>query len=248
MAIELGSKPWKFWGSHWRNRDSWLGTRLPIALISSIMIGAGLGYLIINKFSNWRDWEAFDPTTSLDTAIPVIPWMILPYYTLYLYYPMAALLGMKNEQSKRECVLFHQILLILTWFVWLIFIFLPAKVDLRGSIEYEEMGIFSVLFEALHSVDTPWNAWPSLHIVQSLLTVLVVQRWYGGESRNKNLLLGILWFCWFLLAVSVMTTKQHFIWDTVTAIIISIWSWKYWFIPILEKSNDDTVIQQFDKL
>jgi len=118
MAIELGSKPWKIWKSHWKNQDSWYGTRLPIMLLCSITLGAGLGYLVTNKFSNWRDWEAFDPITSLDTAIPVIPWMILPYSTLYLFYPMAAFLGMRNNQSKRESIIFHQIFLILTWFIF----------------------------------------------------------------------------------------------------------------------------------
>ncbi len=248
MAIELGSKPWKIWKSHWKNQDSWYGTRLPIILLCSITFGAGLGYLATNKFSNWRDWEAFDPITSLDTAIPVIPWMILPYCTLYLFYPMVAFLGMRNEQSKRECILFHQIFLILTWFIFLIFILLPAKVDLRSSIDYEEMGMWTIFFETLHSVDTPWNAWPSLHIVQSLLTVLVVQRWYGGESKRNNVFLGLLWFCWSLLAISILTTKQHFIWDLFTAIVITLWSWKYWFKPNLIKSNDEKVIKQFEDL
>ena len=248
MAIELGSKPWKIWKSHWKNQDSWYGTRLPIMLLCSITLGAGLGYLATNKFSYWRDWEAFDPITSLDTAIPVIPWMILPYCTLYLFYPMAAFLGMRNNQSKRESIIFHQIFLILTWFIFLIFILLPAKVDLRSSIDYEEMGMWTIFFETLHSVDTPWNAWPSLHIVQSLLTVLVVQRWYGGESKRNNIFLGLLWFCWSLLAISILTTKQHFIWDLFTAIVITLWSWKYWFKPNLIKSNDEKVIKQFEDL
>ncbi len=246
MAIELGSRPWKLWRSHLKNQNTLFGYRLPIALFASIILGAGLGYLAINRFSNWRDWQAFDPNTSLDTAIPVIPWMILPYYTLYFYYPMAAMLGMKNKQTKRECILFHQILLILTWLIWMIFIFLPAKVDLRGSIDYDELGIWSGLFESLHSVDTPWNAWPSLHIVQSLLSVLIVQRWYVGQSNKHNISLAILWFCWSLLAISVMTTKQHFVWDTVTAIIISLVAWKYWFLPILERSNDEEMIADFE--
>ncbi len=137
MSISLGSKPWRIWRSHWKNQESWFGFRLPIALFASIIIGARLGYLSINQFSNWRDWQAFDPAISLDNAIPVIPYRILPYYTLYLYYPMAAIMGMRDDKSKRECIIFHQVLLILTWFIWLCFIFLPAKFDLRGSLDYD---------------------------------------------------------------------------------------------------------------
>ena len=119
MAISLGSKPWKLWRSHWHNRLSLFGYRLPFVLIITIIIGAGLGYMITNQFSYWRDWQAFDPMTQLDSWIPVIPWMIVPYSTLYFYYPMAAFLGMKNDQTQRENIIFHQIILILTWMVFL---------------------------------------------------------------------------------------------------------------------------------
>ena len=110
------------------------------------------------------------------------------------------------------------------------------------------MGIWSGFFELLHASDTPWNAWPSLHIVQSLLSVLIVQRWYVGQSNKHNLSLAILWFCWILLAISVMTTKQHFVWDAVSAIVISLAAWKYWFLPILDRSNDEEMIADFEAI
>jgi len=45
-----------------------------------------------------------------------------------------------------------------------------------------------------------------------------------------------------------MTTKQHFVWDTVTAIIISLAAWKYWFLPILKRSNDEEMIAEFEAI
>jgi len=68
------------------------------------------------------------------------------------------------------------------------------------------------------------------------------------KSQRNNVLISILWFCWSLLAISILTTKQHFIWDLFTAIIITLWSWKYWFLPILNRSNDEKVIKQFEDL
>jgi len=248
MSIEWGSKPWKIWRTHWNNQQSLFGFRLPIALILSIAIGAGLGYLATNQFAYWRDWQAFDPATSLDSWIPVIPWMIIPYYTLYLYYPMAAVMGMKDDRTKREAVIFHQILLLLTWMIWLIFIFLPAEVDIRESVFETELGIWEAWYDALYATDTPWNSWPSLHIVQSLLAVLVVNRWYGGKGGKTKSYLGILWFAWLMLTISVMTTKQHFVWDTVTALIISITVWVYWMKPLLDRCGDEEVIEMFEQL
>ncbi len=246
MGIKWGSKPWRLWASHWKSRTQLFGYRLPIALIIAIIIGAGLGYLVTNKFAFWRDWQAFDPTTDIDTWIPVIPWMIIPYSTLYLYYPMAAFLGMKNEQIQRENVIFHQTMLMLTWIIFLIFIALPVEVDIRSSVYETELGIWQPWYDNLHAVDTPWNAWPSLHIVQSLLTVLVVSRWYNG--KNYLWRIRILWFVWFLLAISVMTTKQHFVWDVGTGIFFAVVAWKYWILPSLEECHTDDSIKSFESL
>ena len=76
----------------------------------------------------------------------------------------------------------------------------------------------------------------------------MVQRWYASESKNNKLLFGFLWLSWALLAISILTTKQHFIWDLVTAIIVTLWSWKYWFLPILNRSNDEDLIAEFEAM
>ena len=246
MPIKWGSRPWRLWSNHWKNRDKQLGYRLPIALIVAIIIGAGLGYLLTNKFAYWRDWQAFDPTTSIDTWIPVIPWTIVPYSTLYFYYPMAAILGMKSEQTQRENVIFHQILLMLTWMVFAIFILAPVEVDIRRSVFAADLGIWQPWYDYLYAVDTPWNAWPSLHIVQSLLAVLVVSRWYNTENYRWQI--RILWFAWLMLTISVMTTKQHFVWDVVTGIIIAVLAWKYWISPCLENCSSQLIVNEFESL
>ena len=246
MSIKWGSRPWRLWSNHWKNRDKQLGYRLPIALIVAIIIGAGLGYLLTNKFAYWRDWQAFDPTTSIDTWIPIIPWMIVPYSTLYFYYPMAAILGMKSEQTQRENVIFHQILLMLTWMVFAIFILAPVEVDIRRSVFAADLGIWQPWYDYLYAVDTPWNAWPSLHIVQSLLALLVVSRWYNTENYRWQI--RILWFAWLMLTISVMTTKQHFVWDVVTGIIIAVLAWKYWISPCLENCSSQLIVNEFETL
>ena len=246
MPIKCGSRPWRLWSNHWKNRDKQLGYRLPIALIVAIIIGAGLGYLLTNKFAYWRDWQAFDPTTSIDTWIPVIPWTIVPYSTLYFYYPMAAILGMKSEQTQRENVIFHQILLMLTWMVFVIFILIPVEVDIRSSVFAADLGIWQPWYDYLYAVDTPWNAWPSLHIVQSLLALLVVSRWYNTENYRWQI--RILWFAWLMLTISVMTTKQHFVWDVVTGIIIAVLAWKYWISPSLENCSSQLIVNEFETL
>ena len=248
MPIRWGSKPWKFWSSHWQNRHTFKGLRLPLALLAMVFLGLGLGYLAINYFSEWRNWTAFDPETRFDSMIPVIPWMILPYYTLYFYYPMAGLLGMKNDKTQREVIIFHQILLILTMIIFAIFLILPAEVDLRDSVLDTDLGIWHTWFELLYGVDNPWNAWPSLHIVQSMLVVLIVHRWYSNDGTKAAMLLGALWFAWTLLVISITTTKQHYVWDAISALIVGFLAWRYWIAPALDRCHDQEVVELFNRL
>ena len=246
MSIKWGSKPWRLWSSHWKNRHQMFGLRLPLALIFSIILGCGIGYLATNQLAEWRDWQAFDPQIELDTLIPFLPWMIIPYATLYLYYPMAAILGMRDETTQRENIIFHQTILLLTWVIFVIFLILPVEVTLRSEISGAELGIWQGLYDLLHTVDTPWNAWPSLHIVQSLLALLVVSRWYNSESKIWHI--RILWFSWFMLMLSVVTIKQHFVWDVFSGIVIAMIAWRTWILPLLNSSQSEDIIASFEAL
>ena len=146
---------------------------------------------------------------------------------------MAGFLGMRNEKTQREVVIFHQILLILTVMIFVIFLVLPAEVDLRAPIAETNLGMWQVWFDLLHGVDNPWNAWPSLHIVQSMLVVLIIHRWYKNKGTRAKLLLSILWIVWILLVISITTTKQHYLWEAISALIVGFVAWKYWNKPVL---------------
>jgi membrane-associated phospholipid phosphatase len=45
-----------------------------------------------------------------------------------------------------------------------------------------------------------------------------------------------------------MTTKQHFVWDVVTGIIIGITAWKFWILPALENSQTQEILTEFESL
>ena len=121
-----------------------------------------------------------------------------------------------------------------------------VEVDIRSSVFAADLGIWQPWYDYLYAVDTPWNAWPSLHIVQSLLAVLVVSRWYNTENYRWQI--RILWFAWLMLTISVMTTKQHFVWDVVTGIIIAVLAWKYWISPCLENCSSQLIVNEFETL
>jgi hypothetical protein len=234
MEKHWGLIPRRFWASSWRQRNDWNGHKISLAAMIALLFGAALIYTLTNQFAAYRGWSAFDPKIFLDDSIPFIYWMVIPYSTLYFYYPAAAWFGVKDEKMKRENIIFHQMMLITCWIVFALFIILPVEIDLRANMNLPNSSFWENQFTLMHSVDEPWNAWPSLHIVQSLLIVLVIRRWFPSKTSIHSALHLLLWLAWISLVLSTMMIKQHFVWDVVTGIIYSLVCWKYWFKPTLD--------------
>jgi membrane-associated phospholipid phosphatase len=235
MEINWGMIPRRFWASTWRRRADWNGHRISLAFMLAMLVGAALLYSITNQLAALIGWSAFDPKTILDDSIPFVYWMMIPYSTLYFYYPMAAWFGIKSESMLRENMIFHQMLIMSCWIVFVIFMVLPVEIDLRGNMDIPESIFWKSQFDMMHSVDEPWNAWPSLHIVQSLLIVLIIRRWFPAKSTIQSLLHGLLWLAWISLVLSTMMVKQHFVFDVVTGLIYGSACWIYWFKPTLDR-------------
>jgi len=246
---ERGTRPWWFWKAHWSKRNTWGGHRITIILITMLIMINAIPYTLINHFASWRDYAAFDPELSIDTNLAFIPWMIIPYMTLYLYYPAAALLGNKNDMMMRQNIIFHQMLTVSCWLVFCIFMLAPVKIDLRGSIDdtMNAESLWHSFYVFMHSIDTPWNAWPSLHIVQSTQVVLVMRYWYPSETRRIQIMQGCLLFAWFMLVLSTMFTKQHYLWDVITGLLYAIVTWRYWMKPAMERLKTKEYIDAFEK-
>ena len=248
MHLKWGSLPWKIWRPHWKNRDSFGGRRITYAILIALTFLAAIPYTAVNRLANYRDLVAFDPTTQLDIDVPFIAWMIIPYLTLYLYYPAAAWLGSANETMWKQNLVFHQMMLITCWWVNLIFILLPVEIDLRHLIVGVEGTHWEPWYEFLHGADEPWNAWPSLHIVQSTQVVLILRYWYPTTTSKRRILHACLLIMWILLVLSAMVIKQHYIWDIATALLLTALGWVYWMKPNLERLKTDEGNKQFDEL
>lgn len=234
MEKHWGLVPRRFWASSWKRRNDWNGHRISFSFMLAMLIGAAAIYTITNQLAAYRGWNAFDPKIFLDDSIPFVYWMMIPYATLYFYYPAAAWFGIKDEKMMRENLVFHQMLILSCWFVFAIFLLLPVEIDLRSNMEIPNSIFWQMQFDFMHTVDEPWNAWPSLHIVQSLLIVLVIRRWFPSQTKIHSVLHMLLWFAWVSLVLSTMMVKQHFVWDVVTGIIYASICWKYWFKPTLD--------------
>ena len=248
MEKHWGLIPWRIWSSTWRQRNGCRGHRISLSVMLVLLIGVALIYSLTNQLAAYRGWSAFNPNTILDDSIPFIYWMAIPYSTLYLYYPAAAWFGVKDDKMKRENIIFHQMMIITCWIVFALFIILPVEIDLRANMSLPYSAFWQKQFALLHSVDEPWNAWPSLHIVQSLLIVLVIRRWFPSQKAIHSALHVLLWFAWISLVLSTMLIKQHFVWDVVTGIFYALVCWKYWFKPTLDIAGGDAGEKIFSEI
>ena len=88
--------------------------------------------------------------------------------------------------------------------------------------------LYQFLFKAFHALDKPFNAWPCLHIAQSFIIATGVARWWmqWKWSWAVAALAGLGW-----TVVSVLTTKQHFIWDTIMGTLLGVGVWFFVMRP-----------------
>jgi hypothetical protein len=93
----------------------------------------------------------------------------------------------------------------------------------------------------MHTIDTPYNAWPSLHVVQSLLIVLVLRRWKVISGFKEA---GV-WVAWVLLCLSIMTTKQHFFWDLISGIITGLIGWYWMCKPAMDSTTNEEWLEAY---
>jgi protein-tyrosine phosphatase/membrane-associated phospholipid phosphatase len=131
---------------------------------------------------------------------PVIPWMIVPYWSIDLFFLIAPFLC-----HTREELAVHRRRIVFTILAGGIgFLLIPLRFAFpRPHVE----GLFAPWFAALYSFDLPHNLFPSLHIaLRTLLAAL-----YSRHSRGPLRWLVHAWFC--LVGISTLLTWQHHIVD-----------------------------------
>ena len=189
----------------WRRALLWLAVLGPFFFAS---------YGLANWYASTRaqvpvvvfGWEA---------GMPFVPWTIVPYWSIDLFYAVSLLLCRQRQELDRHALrlLSAQLIAVSCFLLWpLRFSFQRPATD----------GVFGWLFDVLLGFDKPFNQAPSLHIV--LLVVLWVkfaQYLHGGW---RWLLHG-----WALLiGISVLTTYQHHFIDIPTGALVGwlcVWLW-----------------------
>lgn len=168
--------------------------------------------------SMFFDWERH---------IPFLPWTILPYWSIDLFYGLSFLLCRNRLQVDRHAfrLLTAQLISVSFFLAFpLHFAFERPQVD----------GLFGDMFDALMGFDKPYNQAPSLHI--GLLVILWVRFATGVPAPWRTLV--HIWGA--LIGLSVLTTFQHHFIDIPTGVLVGLfclWSWPDTGTPPLAKGS-----------
>lgn len=252
--IPFGARFWRLWRPVWRFRHKANGLYFPFLLIclGSLLVAAP--YMVANRLAAAADHTAISEETKsqrhslqvsqqdertawdpkslfrdseeryLDYKIPFIDWTGFFYSLLYVFY-LGFYAAQKTNRGRSESLVTAQAWVLSTLIACLFFALLPAEVDLRwqlvdaGGLD----GSYAIFYQAVHAVDQPFNAWPCLHIATSFIFAVALTRWWF--QRGCNWAVYLLWPVWLGLFISVLTTKQHLIWDAITGTLLGLAIW-----------------------
>lgn len=234
--VVMAGNDWPIIDRWWPERAEWSRNKYGMFLLSLFLLLGALPYGVINRFSAWRGTSSFSVETSLDWDLPFVPWMVIPYYSYYLYFPLAAWIG-AAPGFRQQGLLFFQRMIVAAWMAFAMFLIFPVEIELRTQATGAD-GLFGLLMTGLHEADTPYNAWPSIHVLLSILIVFFVQftqRKMGVWTMSKATL---AWTACGLLVASTALIKQHYLFDGVTGTLLALALWYGWILPGLNRTGN----------
>ncbi|MDS4032181.1 MAG: phosphatase PAP2/dual specificity phosphatase family protein [Candidatus Contendobacter sp.] len=151
-----------------------------------------------------------------ERRIPVLPWTIIPYWSLDLFYAFSVLLCRTRLELDRHA--FRIVTAVLLSAVG--FLLFPLRFAFpRPEVE----GMFGTLFQVLYGFDQPFNQAPSLHVSLGMIM------WYLYAKYTRGLLRGLLHGWFILIFVSTLTTWQHHFIDLPTGALVGVIA--FWLFP-----------------
>lgn len=191
----------------WRAAIAWM----------ALVLGPGffLVYGLCNELTALRaDVGSF--FFAWERQIPVLPWTIIPYWSLDLFYAVSVLLCRNRLELDRHAGRIISAVLLSA----VGFLLFPLRF---GFPRPEVEGLFGSLFQALYGFDRPFNQAPSLHISLGMILWYLYAKYTHGPLRW--LLHG--WFV--LIGLSTLTTWQHHVIDLPAGALVGVIA--FWLFP-----------------
>ena len=154
--------------------------------------------------------------TVLDDKIPFCEIFIIPYYAWFIYVAAVMLYFLFNMEVEVYYKNYMFLVTGMTLFLIISTLF-PNMHQLRPDVMPRD-NVFTHMIALLYKADTPTNLWPSIHVYNSLGTMIAVRnsKKIGKIGKILSDIMGVL------IILSTMFIKQHSIYDVVTAFFMAI--------------------------
>jgi hypothetical protein len=184
-----------------------------VSRIKAFAASAGLSvlFLVVYGGCNWITVHRGDVGTfyfQWERTIPFVPFMILPYMSIDLFFVAAPFLFRTN----RELQIFSRRIVAAILVAGLVFLLFPLRFAFpRPHTE----GWLGAIFDWFRSMDAPHNLLPSLHAAFCLLLADV----YARHLRGAWFYAAMIWFT--LIGLSPLLTYQHHVIDIVGGFVLA---------------------------
>ena len=179
----------------------------------ALAVSAGLSvlFLIVYGGCNWITAHRGDVGVfyfEWERAIPFVPFLILPYMSIDLFFIAAPFLC----RSDRELSIFAKRVVAAILFAGTCFLLFPLRFAFPRP---HANGWIGAIFDWFREMDAPYNLFPSLHAALWLFLVNI----YARHLRGVFLIGAMVWFA--LIALSPMLTYQHHIIDIGAGFVLA---------------------------
>ncbi len=176
--------------------------------ISRIWIFTVITFLLYFSAAHFSPFSPnYLPLTWLDKQLPLIPWTIWVYVSLYPLCILGFLLYENERNLSKQAWLF----LLTQVIAFFIFLFWPTIYprDIFSATPHS-----SFMLDWIWRVDKPLNCCPSLHVANCFLIS------FGFLPENHRRL---FWFLLFsvVISLSTLTTKQHYAIDVLCGFLFA---------------------------
>ena len=153
--------------------------------------------------------------TAIDDMIPFTEIFVIPYYTWFLYVSLTLLFFLLSFDVEDYYKNFIFLATGMTVFLVVSTLF-PNMHHLRPVVMPRD-NVFTHLVQLIYNTDSPANLWPSIHVYNSLGTMIAVHhsKRCGRKAKIVSDFIGIS------IILSTMFIKQHSVYDVITAFIMA---------------------------
>jgi membrane-associated phospholipid phosphatase len=191
--------------------EVWTTRRRDVLLAAVLGTGVHvLAYFLANHFPRREATEL--AMTAIDRSAPFLPWTVFFYVSDYVLVILAFVLCRTRESAIRFFGAQMSVIIFATFLHWAVPIAFPRELyPLPPDVSLLPRFVLSFV----RGVDAPTSCVPSLHVADSMLAAFLMRR-----ERPKLFPWLMLWAV--AIAISTLTTKQHYFVDVLTGTALAL--------------------------